>query len=108
MHDAEIMQIPYSLNKLDADLLNAIFREDKVSLLYVVEQIFASQILNHYVVVIWVFEDVYQLDDILVLAHFQDLDLLALLSDLNRFHVGFLDQLNSKLVPCLLVVCKLH
>ena len=52
MHDAEIMQIPYSLDKLDADLLHAIFREDKVSLLYVVEQIFASQILNHYVVVI--------------------------------------------------------
>lgn len=91
MHNSEIMQVPYSLHELDAELLHAIFSENKVSLLYIFEQILASHVLNHYVVVIWVFEDVYQLDNVLVLAHLQDLDFFTLLCDLYRFHVGFLD-----------------
>ena len=36
----------------DSELLHTIFREDKVALLYVVEQILASHVLDHYVVVI--------------------------------------------------------
>lgn len=108
MHDSEIMQIPYCLDELNAELLYAIFREDKAALLYVVEQILASHVLDHYVVVICVFEDVYQLYNVLVLAHLQHLDLLTLLCYLYRFHVGFLDQLDGNHIPCFLVLCQLY
>lgn len=45
-----------------------------------------------------VFEKVYQPDDVRVLAHFQYIDLLPLLINLNRLHVPLADDFNSSFV----------
>jgi hypothetical protein len=49
------------------------------------------------------FEQVNQLDDVFVLAHFQNLDLSPLLENLNWLHVGFGNSLYSYLHSKLLV-----
>jgi len=45
MYDSEIMQIPYCLDKLNAELLHAVFIEDEVTLLYVVKKVLPSHVL---------------------------------------------------------------
>lgn len=75
-------------------VLCTLFRQREAPLLYVVEHVFALHVVQHYEVGIAVFEQIDQLDDIVVLAHFEDLDLTALLEDFDRLHVGLLDRLD--------------
>lgn len=54
------------------------------------------------------FEQVNQLDNVLVLAHLQHFDFSALLENLDRLHIGFGDGLDSDLPAITFMLGKLN
>jgi len=55
-------------------------------------------ILEYNVVVVRVFEEINELDDVRMLAHLENLDLSSLLVDFDGLHVLLLHSLNSHLL----------
>ena len=70
----------------------------------VIEHVLASHVIKDQVVVVRVLEQVDELDDVRVLAHFEDLYLASLLVHLNRLHVLLFDDLDGNLDAWLLMV----
>jgi hypothetical protein len=97
MHDAKTVQIPNSLEHLENDDLRALLRQLVASLGNVVKEIFPLHVLEHDVVMVARLKQVQQLNDILMLAHFEHFDLSSLLVHLNRLHIALGDGLDCSL-----------
>jgi len=107
VHNAKTVQVPHSLHNLEDDGLCAFLRQLVVPLGNVIEEIFALHEFQHNEVVLGALKQVDQLDDVLMLAHLEHLDLSPLLEDLNRLHVGLVDGLNRDLAAFPLVLRQL-
>ena len=74
----------------------------------VVEQVRPLHVVQHDVVVLTVLKQVDQVDDVGVLAHFEDFNLSSLLEDLDVGHVLLLDLFDGHFLFGLFVGSKLH
>ncbi len=82
--------------------------QGKVFPLQKIKHVVASHVLHNDVVVLTVFEEVDQSDNVVVLTHLQHFDFSALLSDLDGRHLIFLHSLDGNLVRINFVACKLN
>ena len=106
MNNAKLVQVLDPHCDLVGQLLHALLRQGEPLLLNVVEEVFALHEVEHNEVCLTVFEQVDQLDDVLVLTHLQNLNLTTLLEDLNWLHVRFFHRLDGDLGIGNLVVCQ--
>lgn len=103
MDDSIAVQILEALRKLKAYLSNSFFTNIEVSGRQIVEKVRSFHIVEYYIVVVNVFKNINQIDNIWMLAHFQNFYFSSLLKNFNMSHVLFLNLLYSNLLPCLLV-----
>ena len=73
-------------------------RQFKIFPLKKIKHVIALHVLHHDVVVLAVLEQIDQLDYVVVLAHFENLNLSSLLSYLNRRHFFLFDSLDGHLM----------
>ena len=97
MHNPKAVEVLDTLHDLEDDCLSMLLRQDVVPLRYVVEQVFASHVLEHDKIVLTALKQVDQLNDARVLAHLQHFDFSSLLENLNRLHVRLDDGLDCDL-----------
>ena len=97
MHDAELVEVLHAHRHLVCQVLDPLLWQGEASLLDVVEEVLTLHVFENNEVGLTILEQVDQLDNILVLAHLEDLDLAPLLEDLNRLHVRLLDRLDRGL-----------
>ena len=69
MHDAVLVQVSNAYGELVGKLTDSIFAQVEVARLQVVEEVGASHVVEHDVVVVAVLKNVDQVDNIGVLAH---------------------------------------
>ena len=108
MDDTEVVQVLDSQPYLVTKVLHTGLTEVELAPLDVVKHVFAGHEVQNDEVVIGVFEDVDKFDDILVLAHFEHLNLATLLDDLDLLHVGLLNCLDGKILAILFVRAQLN
>jgi len=87
VHNTKAVQVSNTKHDLVNDGLCAFFGQLVGTLSDVVEQILALHVLNHDVVLLARLKQVNQLDDVLVLAHFEHFNLPALLEDFDWLHI---------------------
>lgn len=97
MHDSKLMQVLDAKADLVGQILCPLLRQLEPAFLDIVEHILALHVLKHNEVGVTVFEEVDQLDDVVVLAHLEYLNLTSLLEDLNRLHVRLFHCLDGGL-----------
>ena len=107
MHNSVVVQVLDTEYQLVGQFADSVFTQVEISSLQVVKQIRASHVVKHYVVVFGVLEQINQVDDVGMLAHFENLDFAPLLEDLNVSHVLLFHLLDSDTFVGLLVLCKL-
>lgn len=97
MNDTKCVEVLNCSADLEGKILYARFWQLEASSLDVIKEILSCHELKYDEVVLAVLEDVLQLDDIRVLAHFKNFNLSSLLEDLNLLHVGLFDCLDRRL-----------
>jgi len=108
MHDTKLVQVLNTKCDLISEVLSAALSKRETTSLQILKQVFALHVVKNDVMHLAILEQVYQPDDIVVLTHFEYFDLSALLEDLNRLHVLFLDSLDGHFLACKLVCCQLN
>ena len=108
MHDTKLVQVLNTKCDLISEVLSAALSKRETTSLQILKQVFALHVVKNDVMHLAILEQVYQPDDIVVLTHFEYFDLSALLEDLNRLHVLFLDSLDSHFLACELVCCQFN
>lgn len=102
------MQILNSEDQLIHDVFGSILCDFEVSDPQVIEHIFAFHVFKYKIVLFKVLKKIKHFDNIRMLAHLKNFDLLPLLVLFNRFHLSFLDYLDGSLVPGAVMCGKLH
>ena len=103
MHDTEPVHVLDAERDLICDILRSLLSQGKASGLQILEQVFALHVVEDDIVRLTVFKQVNESDDVVMLAHLEDLNLSTLLEDLYWLHVLFLDRLDGHLLVCHLV-----
>lgn len=107
MHDSIVVQVSDGDAYLVGQFLDPRLRQLEIPELNVVKQIFALHVLQHYIVIVGVFEEIDEGHNIWVLRLLQDVDLTALLVYLNRLHIFLVYRFDSHFLARLLVRCQL-
>jgi hypothetical protein len=102
------VQVSNSLNNLKDNVLNTLFKNRKFSFCNILKKISARQVLEHDKVIFVVFKKVQQRNNVLVLAHFQNLNFPALLVNFNWLHVCLLNHFDCDLITHFFVSREIH
>lgn len=108
MHDAVVVQVLQSKYELIRQLLHPLLTEVEVPCLEVVEEVGALHVVKDDVVVLAILKDVHKVDDVGMLAHFENFYLSPLLEHLNMCHIFLLDLFYCHLLSSLFVHCELY
>ena len=107
MDDAIAVKVLNTESQLISQLFNSVLTQIKISDLQIVEKIWARHVVEHDIIVLTVFEQIDEVDNVRVLAHLKHFDFAPLLEHFNMRHVLFLHLLYGDFLRCLLVQCKL-
>ena len=102
MDDTVVVEVLKSQHELVGELLDPLLAEVEISGLEVVEKVGPLHVVEHDVVILAVLEDVNQVDDVWVLAHFQHFNFAPLLENFNMRHVFFFTCLIATYYPVFL------
>ena len=107
MHDSVVVQVLYGQSNLVRELFDALLSKFEIACLNVVEQVTSLHVLEYDVVELAVFKQVYETNDIRMLAHLEYFNFSSLLVDFNLFHVLLIYCFDGDLLTILLVSSKL-
>ena len=102
------MQVLYTERHLVSDLTDAFLAEVEGAGLHIVEEISSSHELKHYIIIFIVLEDVNEIDNVRMLAHFEYFNLTSLLEHLYMCHILLFHLLDSYFPAGLLVNPQLY
>lgn len=103
MGNAEIVQVVQRDGDLMRELPCTIFRQPEPPLLKVGEEVAAGEEFHHDENVILVLENVFKLDDVRMLANFEDFNLALKHLLIFQRQIFFLDDLDGNFFACLLM-----
>ena len=102
------MQVLDAERHLVSDLTDAFLPKVEATGLHIVEEISTCHELKHYIIILIVLKDVYEVDNVRMLAHLEYFNLASLLKHLYMCHILLFHLLDSYFPAGLLVDSQLY